>query len=225
MPPMSMTVAVIVAMAITYFVCGIPFGLIVASRMGGIDVRKVGSGNIGTTNVARSVGAGAAGVTFLLDVAKGVVCTLVARMVFARLFAQGDLSAMAPSQELGFMVSWVYLATIVGHVFSCYLGFHGGKGIAVGLGGALGFIPVAGLLALACFIAVVAATRYVSAGSITAAIVLPIWTLVFYHPRLWALVPILIVSCIVVWAHRGNIKKLMAGNENKLSFHKKGDVA
>lgn len=216
-------VATLVAMVLTYFICGIPFGLIVASRMAGIDVREVGSGNIGTTNVARSVGASAAGITFLLDVGKGFLCTFCARHVFALLFAGGDVSALAPTGDLGFMVSWVFLATIIGHVFSCYLGFHGGKGIAVGLGGALGFIPKAGLLSLACFIVVVLVTRYVSAGSITAAFTISAFTALIYTREPLFLLPVILVSCIVIWAHRGNIKKLMNGTENKFAFHKKGD--
>lgn len=220
-----MVLATVVAMVVTYFVCGIPFGLIVASKAAGVDVRKVGSGNIGTTNVARSVGASAAGLTLALDVSKGLVCVLVARLVFGAVFAGGGLAATAPGASLDFMASWVYLSTIVGHVFSCYLGFKGGKGIAVGLGGSLGLIPRAGLLALACFIVVVALTKYVSAGSITAAITISLWTALLYSHELRFLLPVLIVSGIVVWAHRANIVKLANGTENKLSFHKEGEDA
>lgn len=221
----TLGIAIAVAMVITYFVCGIPFGLVVASRLAGIDVRKVGSGNIGTTNVARSAGASAAALTFLLDMGKGLLCVLAARLVFGYVFAGGlGLAATAPSAELGFTASWVFLATIVGHVYSCYLGFHGGKGIAVGLGGSLGFIPRAGLLALACFIVVVALTKYVSAGSITAAITISLFTVAFYSARPLFLIPIVLVSCIVLWAHRANVTRLMSGTENKLSFHKKGDA-
>lgn len=221
---MSLQPAIIftaVACVITYFVCGIPFGLIVASKGHGIDIRKVGSGNIGTTNVARSAGAGAAGLTLLLDAGKGFICSFFAPRIFSRILGIGGMEPFAPSAELGWIAAWIFLACIVGHIFSCYLGFHGGKGIAVGLGGALGINWVWGLTMLAVFIVVVALTRYVSAGSISAAASLPILAILMLHATPAFLAPACLVSAVVIWAHRENIGRLIKGEENKLAFKRK----
>ena len=131
-----------------YVVCGIPFGLIIAKREGHVDVRTVGSGNIGTTNVARSVGKKAAALTLLCDLGKGLVWMLLARWVLAALVFGGDAASLDRTTVFGASLSLVYMGCILGHVFSPFLGFHGGKGIAVGFGAALGlWWPVAlGLL-------------------------------------------------------------------------------
>ena len=101
-----------------YLVCGIPFGLIIAMAMGHVDVRTVGSGNIGTTNVARSVGKGAAGLTLLLDAAKGLVWMLVARWAIAALALGGDVASLDHTTVFGTALTCVFLGGILGHVFS-----------------------------------------------------------------------------------------------------------
>ena len=123
---------------LSYLVCGIPFGLVIARAMGHVDVRTTGSGNIGTTNVARSVGKGAAALTLLLDLGKGLVCMLVSRLVLAVAFFGGDFASLDHTTAFGAALSVVFLGCICGHVFSPYLRFHGGKGIAVAFGAALG---------------------------------------------------------------------------------------
>ena len=112
----------------------------------------------------------------------------------------------------------VYVACICGHVFSCYLKFKGGKGIAVGFGAALGLKWQIALGLLAVFIAVVAPTRYVSLASCSAAVSLPIWALIFGVAPI-SLIPLCVVSALVVWAHRSNIKKLLNHEEKKFSFN------
>ncbi len=207
-----------------YLVCGIPFGLIIAKREGHIDVRQVGSGNIGTTNVARSVGKKAAALTLLCDLGKGLIWMVVARLALAAILFGGDVQSLSHTTAFGTIMSCVYMGCILGHVFSPFLGFHGGKGIAVGFGAALGlWWPVAlGLLVVFALFAV--PSRYVSLGSVCAAASLPVWCLIWGFP-LVSVAPILVVSLVVIWAHRANIRKLAAGEERKFAFHKDGDTA
>lgn len=202
-------------MAASFAVCGIPFGLIISQQMSGVDVRKTGSGNIGMTNVARSVGAGAAALTFALDVGKGLVSMLVSRWLIGLVVPEGF--ALETSQPAFAALTLVYLCCVLGHVYSPYLGFHGGKGISVGLGASLGLHWMLGTLALAAFIVLVVPTRRVSVGSIAAAIAMPILSIFPLHFTPWTTVPMFVVSALVIWAHRSNIVKLMHGEEQSFS--------
>lgn len=215
---MSMALFTIVAMLASFAICGIPFGVLVA-RAHGVDVRKEGSGNIGMTNVARTVGGGAAALTFVLDVFKGTFCVLIARLLVAQLYCGGEWALTAPQQPLGWIASCVWAACVFGHVFSPYLGFHGGKGISVGLGAGLGLYWPVALLALVVFLIVAVPSRYVSLGSICAAIALPTWAFVFdFTPA--AMVPTIVVGALVIWCHRANIERLRTGTENKFTLHR-----
>ena len=205
---------------VAYLICGIPFGLLIA-RAGGVDVRAVGSHNIGTTNVARSVGKGAAAATLACDLGKGLASMLLARYAIAALALGGDVAALDHTTAFGACMSCVYLGCILGHVFSCYLGFHGGKGIAVGFGAGLGLYWPVALGLLLVFVRVAVPTRYVSAGSVAADVSLPFWCAFFGFP-LVSIIPVTFVSVVVLWAHRANIRKLATGKESKFSFHKSG---
>ena len=202
-----------------YLVCGIPFGLILAVAMGHVDVRTVGSGNIGTTNVARSVGKGAGAATLLLDLSKGLVWMLVSRWAIASLALGGDVSALDHSTVFGTSLTLVFLACICGHVFSPYLRFHGGKGIAVGFGAALGLYWPIGVGVLAIFLVLAIPTRYVSLGSVFAAASLPLWCVVFGFPAI-SIAPVAVAAVVVVWSHRENVRRLVSHEERKFSFHK-----
>lgn len=216
---MSPLVVTIICMVISFALCGIPFGLIIA-RLQGIDIRQEGSGNIGMTNVARSVGGSAAGITFALDVLKGTICVLLSRLAVAQLCAGGNWALTTPQQELGWCAALVWAACVCGHVFSPYLGFHGGKGISVGLGAGLGMCWPVALLAFAVFLLVAIPSGFVSLGSICAAIALPTWGFIFgFTPQ--ALIPTAIVCAVVIWSHRENVKRLLAGEERKFSIKKK----
>lgn len=204
---------------VAYLVCGIPFGLVIA-KASGVDVRTTGSGNIGTTNVARSVGKGAAAATLACDLLKGLVVMVVARYAIAALALGGDVSSLYHTTLFGTSMSAVYMGCIFGHVFSPYLGFHGGKGIAVGFGAALGLWWPVALGLLAVFIVFAVPSRYVSLGSVAADISLPLWCAFWGFP-LVSIVPVVAVSLVVLWAHRANIKKLVHGEESKFAFHKK----
>lgn len=216
---MSPVVVTLACMLVSFAICGIPFGLIVA-HFYGVDVRKEGSGNIGMTNVARTVGGSAAAITFALDVLKGTACVLLARLAIARLCAGGDWSVTLPQASLGWCAAMVWASCVCGHVFSPYLGFHGGKGISVGLGAGLGMSWPVALLALAVFLLVALPSGYVSLGSICAAIALPTWAFVFDFTTL-ALLPTIIVGIVVIWSHRENIARLRAGTEHKFALRKK----
>lgn len=218
-------IALAVAMVITYFVCGIPFGLIIAMKKAGVDIRELGSGNIGTTNVSRMVGASAGALTLLLDALKGLVCTLGARAFFGAYLGVG-FAATGMGGSCDWVGALMFLACILGHCFSPYLHFHGGKGIAVGLGGSLACAWPLGCIVLAAFILVAVPTKYVSAGSITAAIGVPVVAMIMYHPTPLATGVLWAIAVIVVWSHRENVRKLLRGEERKFAFHKdKGEDA
>ncbi len=206
------------AAVISFLICGIPFGLLIANKEAGVDVRKTGSGNIGMTNVARSVGKKAAVLTLLCDLGKGLVCMVAARFAIAAICLGGDVAALEHTTAFGSAMSVVYLGCVFGHIFSPYLGFHGGKGISVGFGAALGLYWPVGAGLMAVFIAFAVPSRYVSLGSVCAAVSLPIWCAVLGFPPA-SIVPVAMVAAVVIWAHRGNIKKLMTGTESKFAFH------
>ncbi|WP_455140052.1 glycerol-3-phosphate acyltransferase [Thermophilibacter sp.] len=201
-----------------YLVCGVPYGLLIAIAMGHVDVRTVGSGNIGTTNVAREVGGKAAALTLLCDVGKGVIWMNVARYAIAALALGGDVSSLDHTTLFGTALSVVFLGCILGHIFSPYLRFHGGKGIAVGFGAALGLYWPVALGLLAVFIVFVVPSRYVSLGSVAAAVSLPVWCAVFGFPAV-SIAPVALAAVIVVWSHRANVARLARGEERRFSLH------
>lgn len=209
-----------VFMVVAYFFCGIPFGLLISRAMAGVDVRTTGSGNIGMTNVARSVGKGAAVLTLACDLGKGLLVMTVARWAIAELALGGDASSLAATGSNGLATSCLYAACVLGHIFSPYLHFHGGKGIAVGFGACLGYHAGVAWSLLAVFAVFALPSGYVSVGSIAAAISLPVLSLVFGVPALTTL-PVAVVAAVVVWAHRANIQKLRNGTESKFTFKKK----
>lgn len=212
--------ALVAYLVITFLVCGIPFGKIIA-RARGVDIQKVGSGNIGTTNVAREIGKGAAALTLLLDAGKGALTTGLALWFFPAFITGG--ASVAPHGDVAWLEGLVTLAAICGHIFSPFLHFHGGKGIAVGVGTLLGFAWPVGLLELAIFLVIAVATKRVSAGSVTVAAILgPVFALI-YGPNLGLDLLLELAGLVVVWAHRSNIKKLINGQEKEFSFHKRGD--
>jgi glycerol-3-phosphate acyltransferase PlsY len=188
-----MLVAVLVLAA---YLCGsLPMG-VWFGRLAGVDVRRTGSGNIGATNVARTAGLRPALLTLAGDVAKGFVPTVIARglLVDVRL------------------VALVAVAAFFGHIFSAFLGFSGGKGVATGFGVFLALVPGAALLAALVFAAVAGATRYVSLASVLAAVSLPVATVALgAAPAAWAAA--LIISATIVFRHRENLSRLRRGVE------------
>jgi acyl phosphate:glycerol-3-phosphate acyltransferase len=194
---------------IAYLLGSIPFGLIVGTLFGGQDVRTVGSGNIGATNVSRVAGPFAGILTLLLDAAKGsAAVALTARVA-------GDSS------------TWMIVAglcALVGHCYSVWLRFKGGKGVATAAGIFLVLSPWALFLALAVFILVVAFWRFVSLGSIAAAAAIPLLMYFLWAPGHAPPLAIsfgsLAISLLVLYKHDANMQRLVEGTEAKFSFSK-----
>lgn len=217
----SAVLATAITMIVSYLICGIPFGKILVGLMSHKDIQKEGSGNIGTTNALRVGGPKVAALTLAFDLLKGMVCVIVFRDVVYT----GSPWSASSTVSYPLLVALVALACLYGHIFSPYLKFHGGKGIATGVGILFGFYWPLALIHLAIFIVLVAITRYVSVGSIVTAALVPV-TVFLTQPGipLPALAVWAILGWSVVFAHRGNIARLRAGTENKLSFgSKKGE--
>lgn len=210
----TIVIIVLALMAGAYAVCGVPFGYLI-SKHSGVDVTKTGSGNIGTTNVARSVGAKEGVATLFLDAAKGFVCVYVAKLLMALAATGGDMAPFAPAQPFSWTVAMVFMAAVLGHIYSPYLHFKGGKGIACGFGAALAMAWPLAIAILIVFLVIAVPTRYVSAGSLAASISLPIFAAIFYWPIDWGFeIPLIIAAAAACWAHRVNAKRLLAGEES-----------
>jgi len=206
-----MTTTLIVLLIASYFLGGIPFGVIVAKSQG-VNLFEVGSRSTGATNVARAVGKKWAIIVFVLDVLKGVVPALAARF----LIHEPGLG-MHP-QALWFVCG---IAAVLGHCFSPFIGFKGGKGIATALGVGLAATPEVALSAFGIFLLVFSVCRYVSLSSIVAVIGAVVLGLVIpgQSPEV---VPIYgLIALFVIYRHRANIGRLLNGNEPKFEFKKK----
>ena len=188
---------VLLWLAAAYLLGSIPTGLLLGKAYG-IDVRKEGSGNIGATNLYRTVGRKVGVITLVGDCFKGLVPVMAAR-------------AWGLGAE---QVAWVGLAAFCGHVFSVFLRFKGGKGVATALGVFLALSPLAVAIAVGVFAVLVLKWRYVSLGSICAAAVMPLAVSLLGGNRVLLLVTVLIALSVIV-KHHENIKRLVAGTESK----------
>ena len=211
------------AVIVAYLLGSIPFGLLI-TKAHGKDLRSIGSGNIGATNVARALGRKWAYVCFALDVLKGLIPMLATLPLF------GKLSNQIQNESLQVLVFWwlaVGCAAILGHIFPVYLKFKGGKGVATSFGVALGLWPyytICALIAIAVWAVVVSIWRYVSLASVIASVTFPIVLILLIvlkagweFNNLWPLViAATAIPLMVVIRHRENIKRLLAGTENKI---------
>jgi len=210
----------------SYLLGSIPFGLLIA-RAHGKDLRSIGSGNIGATNVSRALGRKWAYLCFLLDVLKGLL------PMMATLYLAGPLSTHSQSEKVVQLWLWLAVgcAAILGHIFPIYLRLKGGKGVATSFGVALGLWPyytICASFAIATWAVVVMIWRYVSLASIAASVTFPlVLTLAIILSPGWDFVslwPLLIaataIPLMVIIRHRENIKRLIAGTESKISIHK-----
>lgn len=179
-----------------YLLGSIPFGLLL-TRMVGIDIRQVGSGNIGTTNVLRTGNKGIAAATLLLDAGKGAAAVLLARHF-------GGL-------EAGMLAG---VAAFLGHCYPVWLKFRGGKGVATLLGVTLAAVPLAGVIALVAWLVGALVTRYSSVGGIVSAVAAPLaaWGLGFAHSA----IALAVMAAVLVWKHRENIGRLRSGTESRI---------
>jgi glycerol-3-phosphate acyltransferase PlsY len=199
----------IIFVVVAYVLGAIPFGYLLIKYVftSGEDVRQIGSGGIGATNVTRRAGVKAGLLTYFFDVAKGVAAVMLMRLV-----ADDDYVWIGAGA----------VAAIAGHIFPIFLGFRGGKGVATGVGVYLALAPYAVLATLVLWALIVYFTRYVSLGSIIATAAVPLWTLLFYgwlepSPHLKALLIIAVAGCaLIVAKHHENINRLIHGTENKI---------
>jgi len=194
------------AVLVAYLIGAVPIGWMVARAFGVRDIRRQGSGNIGATNLLRTLGRRAGIVTLLGDVIKGGLAVFTAAAL-----SGGDLAVTAAAA----------VAAVVGNCWSVFLGFRGGKGVATGLGALLWIVPWATLAALPVFVAVVATTRYVSLASLLAAACVPLGAVMLGYPSPSAIAA-LVVAVIVAARHHANIARLRAGTESRLG-HRPGN--
>lgn len=205
-----------------YVIGATPVGVLLA-RAHGVDLRRVGSGNVGATNVGRALGRPWGYLCFALDVLKGLLPVAAAGWLLHP--ATGELPA--PADQGAWLA--VGLAAVLGHVFSFYLRFRGGRGVSTALGVVLGMYPyftAAGLVALGLWVAVTLTSRYVSLGSIVAAAAfVPLFAAFNYRivGQLWPLLLFgIAVALLIVARHGGNIRRLIAGTERKIGRPKAG---
>jgi len=205
MTTFSLTPAAYAVLGLSYLLGSIPFGYILVRTFRGDDIRRSGSGNIGATNVARS--SPVLGVlTLILDALKGMSAVALTLFIF-------------PGHEV--LAGTAALAAILGHMFPIWLKFRGGKGVATGLGSFALLAPKAVLIVIGIFLAVVAASRYISLGSIIAAAALPflVWVLRGSHDsRL--LIPLAAGCLLVIAKHHANIRRLSSGTENRFEWRR-----
>jgi glycerol-3-phosphate acyltransferase PlsY len=190
-----------------YLLGAVPFSYLLVRWKTGLDVRRVGSGNVGATNAMRAAGRGTGAVALALDLAKGAVPVLAGRAL----------------QVPAVVLAAVAAAAVLGHCYSPFLRFTGGKGVATAAGALGALAPLALLLALAAFVLVVAWKRYVSLGSIVAVTLFPLLVLLTrlgqggeLRDELPFLLASTLVPLLIVWKHRGNLQRLRAGTERRL---------
>ena len=196
------------AVVLAYLIGGIPFGLIIVKLMTGADVREAGSGNIGATNVLRTTGLPAGVLTLVLDAAKAWIAVWLA-------------DRLSGGSEL--WMSFAALAVLVGHAWSIWLGFKGGKAVASFVGAYAYLTPVPLLAVVLLFVLVVAWTRYLSLGSIVAAGLFPVACWMILHPAWPVLLSALGAALVIVDRHRANIARIRAGEERIFSFRRTAD--
>ena len=207
---------VLIIVIVSYLLGSIPFGYLLVRVFRGVDVRATGSGNIGATNVARTGSKGLAIATLLLDALKGYGAVWIA----AVLIVQSKPSPTVPfaGELVDIAMTLAGLAAILGHMFPPWLLFRGGKGVATAAGAFTALAPRAMLLALVAFAIVVGLTRYVSLGSIVGAASFPVFFYLTAPPaRTNILVALLIAisSLLIILRHKDNIRRLLAGTENR----------
>lgn len=243
---LSALALLLILFVVTFLLGSVPWGVVISRLVYHKDLRDEGSGNIGTTNAMRSLGKAGGAAVFVLDFGKGLVSGLLATVCACFLLGSRGLTGIDAGDPLivpllcatGFdkvdalgsaahvarcaSLAVAFAGCTLGHIFSPWLGWHGGKGIAVAVG-ALFFVfgPVGALLEIALFAVIVLTTRYVSAGSVAAALACPLLALYYYWGDWLCWGVITAVALVVVWAHRGNIDRLRHGTERRIGDKKK----
>ncbi len=203
---------------IAYFIGSINFSVLISKKIAGFDVREKGSGNAGSTNVLRTVGKKAAALTLVCDILKGVVAVLISLLI----------GVIAKNSSKAILVEIAALFVVIGHTYPIFFGFKGGKGVATSLGIILIINWKIGLICLIFALSLMAITRIVSLGSISAAILFAILVVflrdssyIVEYDVSFVLFGLLLAG-LVIFNHRSNVKRIFAGTENRLSFKKSG---
>jgi len=208
-----------------YLLGSIPAGYLAGRWLAGIDIRQQGSGSTGATHVLRVLGKGPALAVFLVDVLKGTAAVLLAKAVLEPLGVPLDGETSASWSTASWTTdSWVVaagLAALAGHIWPVWLGWRGGKAVATALGMLLGLTWPVGLACFGIFLTVLSVSRIVSLSSVVAAVALPLLMLGWFHTQglglRWPyLVLALLTSTLVIWRHRSNLARLLAGTEPRL---------
>lgn len=205
----------IVMAIIAYLIGSINFSVIISKKMAGFDVREKGSGNAGSTNMLRSVGKKAAVITLLCDILKGIVVIIIAIII----------GKITNGIDKALLVQIAGIAVVLGHTFPIFFQFKGGKGVATSLGILLMSNWQIGLICLIFALLLMILTRMVSLGSCSAAVLYPVLTLFIHEHYIVSegsnyFIYSIILAVIVLFNHRENIKRIMNGTENRLSFKK-----
>jgi len=210
---------------LSYLVGSIPTSIIVSKISKGIDIRDYGSGNAGGTNVMRVLGWKQGALVILLDALKGVIVVVfIARLQYGSM----PFANLTPFDDLTLIQIIAGISAVIGHIWTVFAGFRGGKGIATALGMLLMISTVDMLIAIGVFVIVVTISRYVSLGSILGAIAVPLALVVRENifnvnvPGYNTLLPFVVgLSLLVIFTHRRNVVRLLNGSESKISFSKK----
>jgi acyl phosphate:glycerol-3-phosphate acyltransferase len=204
-------VTLILIALLSYLMGSVPAGYI-AGRFAGIDIRRVGSGNIGATNVLRVLGKPYGYAVFLFDFCKGVGAVRMSILI---------INAAHPgNQESELVGIMAGVLCVLGHTYPVWLGFKGGKGVATSVGVLFGLMPAAALTVLAVWFVTFQATKYVSVASIAAAVALPVTAAVMVHFEKAGMPLVYFSAClavVIVWRHRSNVSRLMKGTEASFS--------
>lgn len=197
---------------VSYLVGAVPTGLLTGLAKG-VDIRKIGSGNIGATNVLRALGKGWGLFTLVIDALKGLVPVLLFPMVAEK------ITGRVQTSELSLLCG---VLAVMGHNWPVYLGFKGGKGVATSTGALVGLAPWCALAGFGVWLLVFLSTRYVSLASISAAVAICVlaWVTTMKDGFVLPLV-LTLLAIILIWKHRENIGRLLRGNENRIELRKK----
>lgn len=209
---------------LSYLVGSIPTSIVISKMVRGIDIREHGSGNAGGTNVFRVLGWKFGVLTILLDALKGVLAVvLIARLHYGTI----PFTNLTPFDDFTLIQIFAGLAAVIGHIWTIFAGFKGGKGIATAMGFLVSIITIDLLLAIAVFVIVVSVSRYISLGSLVAAFSIPL--IMFVRENIFnvdiqgygVILPFVIcLALLVLYTHRGNVTRLINGKENKISLSK-----
>ncbi len=220
----------ILVLALAYLIGSIPFGYLLVLVVRREDIRAIGSGNIGATNVVRSGAKGLGALTFVLDSLKGYAAVELAQSLVAlSLLHRPVVVNWSGSFELHLeqVGAIAAIAAILGHIYPVWLGFKGGKGVATAWGIFMALVPIPGLIAISIFALLCVTTRYVSVASIAGSLAVPVSAFLLPHPQrsAWMVTVLLLLPAIVITKHHANIRRLLNGTEFRFGSPKQPEPA